>query len=126
MDFIGAKNKLNEYNQGHVLKYYDELSEAQRSSLIKQIDDTDFEIIKHSRENRHAEAKGVISPISVMTVGEIEKELALFEEKGIEATVLRLLTVEPLPVEQIVNSLSPNHRIVILEESCGCGPCRGG
>ena len=85
MDFIGAKNKLNEYNQGHVLKYYDELSEAQRSSLIKQIDDTDFEIIKHSRENRHAEAKGVISPISVMTVGEIEKELALFEEKGIEA-----------------------------------------
>lgn len=85
MDFIGAKNKLNEYNQGHVLKYYDELSEAQRSGLIKQIDDTDFEIIKHSRENRHAEAKGVISPISVMTVGEIEKELVLFEEKGIEA-----------------------------------------
>lgn len=85
MDFIGAKNKLNEYNQGHVLKYYDELSEAQRSGLIKQIDDTDFEIIKHSRENRHAESKGVISPISVMTVGEIEKELALFEEKGIEA-----------------------------------------
>ncbi len=85
MDFIGAKNKLNEYNQGHVLKYYDELSEPQKASLIKQIDDTDFEIIKHSRENRHAEAKGVISPISVMTVGEIEKELALFEEKGIEA-----------------------------------------
>lgn len=85
MDFIGAKNKLNEYNQGHVLRYYDELSEAQRSGLIKQIDDTDFEIIKHSRENRHAEAKGVISPISVMTVGEIEKELVLFEEKGIEA-----------------------------------------
>lgn len=85
MDFIGAKNKLNEYNQGHVLKYYDELSEAQRSGLIKQIDDTDFEIIKHSRENRHEEAKGVISPISVMTVGEIEKEFVLFEEKGIEA-----------------------------------------
>ena len=85
MDFIGAKNKLNEYNQGHVLKYYDELSEPQKASLIKQIDDTDFEIIKHSRENRHTEAKGVISPISVMTMGEIEKELALFEEKGIEA-----------------------------------------
>ena len=63
--------------------------------------------------------------VTIITYGSLLQNAmdaaAILKEKGIEATVLRLLTVEPLPVEQIVNSLSPNHRIVILEESCGCG-----
>ena len=37
---------------------------------------------------------------------------------GIEATVLRLLAVEPLPVEQILTHLSGNHHVVIVEETC--------
>ncbi len=39
-------------------------------------------------------------------------------EKGIEATVLRLLCVNPLPVSQIYDSLSQNHRVFVLEEAC--------
>lgn len=85
MNFTEGKKKLNQYNQNHVFKYFDELSDEQKNSLLKQIDDTDFEIIKHSRENKHAETKGVISPISVMTIDEIEKEKTVFEEKGLEA-----------------------------------------
>ncbi len=46
---------------------------------------------------------------------------SILEEKGISATVLRLLTLEPLPVEQIVSLASEKYRFVILEESCGCG-----
>lgn len=41
------------------------------------------------------------------------------QESGIEAAVLRLLAVEPLPVEQILAHLSGNHHVVIVEETCG-------
>ena len=43
------------------------------------------------------------------------------EEKGISAKVIRLLTLEPLPVRQIADALSQQHRVFIMEESCGCG-----
>lgn len=47
---------------------------------------------------------------------------ALLHAQGIEATVLRLLTVAPLPAEQVAAQLSGNHRVVIVEEvSGGCG-----
>ncbi len=41
----------------------------------------------------------------------------LVAERGVEATVLRLLQVNPLPVQEIVAQLSQNRRIVILEET---------
>ena len=43
-------------------------------------------------------------------------------EQGIEATVLRLLTVEPLPVYNILTMMSDTPHVVILEEAAGgCG-----
>ena len=35
---------------------------------------------------------------------------------GTEATVLRLMTVAPLPTEEVVRHISDNHKIVIIEE----------
>ena len=43
---------------------------------------------------------------------------ALLADKGIETTVLRLLKVNPLPVQQIYDSLSQSHRVFVLEEVC--------
>ena len=43
----------------------------------------------------------------------------ILHEQGVEATVLRLLTAEPLPVQQVVSSISENPYVVILEDSCG-------
>lgn len=40
----------------------------------------------------------------------------MLHKQGVEATVLRLLTVEPLPVEQVVSSVSDNFYVVILED----------
>lgn len=40
-------------------------------------------------------------------------------EQGIEATILRLLTVAPLPVQQILEYLPENARVLIVEEVCG-------
>ncbi len=43
-------------------------------------------------------------------------------QQGIEATVLRLLTVEPLPVYNILTMMSDTPHVVILEEAAGgCG-----
>lgn len=80
-----ARAKLNEYSQEHVLNFYEELSETEKENLLRQIEATDFEIIKHSRENMNTETKGVISPISVMTVDEINNSFSAYEEKGLEA-----------------------------------------
>ena len=45
----------------------------------------------------------------------------ILENKGISAKVIRLLTLEPLPVAQIAEALSQKHQVFIMEESCGCG-----
>ena len=37
-----ALEKVKKYNQEHLLKYKDELSDDEFSELIKQIDNTDF------------------------------------------------------------------------------------
>ncbi len=42
----------------------------------------------------------------------------LLAEQGIEATVLRLLTLGTLPTEEILENLSENRRILIAEEVC--------
>ena len=43
------------------------------------------------------------------------------QESNIQATVLRLLTVSPVAVESIVENVSENPHIVIMEESCSGG-----
>ena len=40
----------------------------------------------------------------------------LLQQQGVNCTVLRLMTVSPLPVEQIINELSTNSRILVIEE----------
>lgn len=40
------------------------------------------------------------------------------EERGIQATVLRLLTVAPLPVDQILSHMSAAPRVIVIEEAC--------
>lgn len=46
----------------------------------------------------------------------------LLAQQGIEATVLRLLTVEPLPVYNILTMMSETEHVVVLEEAAGgCG-----
>ncbi len=49
----------------------------------------------------------------------------ILSEQGIEATVLRLLCVNPLPVEQIAAQVSETSFVVVLEEVCrGSGICQ--
>ena len=50
------------------------------------------------------------------------KAAEILSAQGVEATVLRLLTVEPLPVYNILTMLSKTEHVVIVEEVAGgCG-----
>ncbi len=42
----------------------------------------------------------------------------LLSEEGVEATVLRLLAVNDLPVREVAEKLSENHRVLVVEEVC--------
>ena len=42
MNYQEALTKLQKWDQTHLLKYYDELTEMQQAALLQQIDETDF------------------------------------------------------------------------------------
>ena len=59
--------------------------------------------------------------VTIITYGAIldnvMKAAQLLKEQGIEASVLRLLSVSPLPVKQIAQMLPANAKVVIVEET---------
>ena len=82
MNYNEAMEKLKKYGQEHVLKYYAELPEEQRNTLIEQIDRTDFTVIGQAAETGK---RGTIAPIKAMTIPEIDMGRERFERIGMEA-----------------------------------------
>lgn len=78
-----AVDKLKEYGQEHVLKYFDELSADEQQSLIDEIVETDMEVLKHYDEK--GAARGVFSPLKTMELDEIDADKARLKEIGINA-----------------------------------------
>ena len=80
-----AKEKLAKYGQEHVLKYYDELTENEKQSLLAQIDATDMSIIELCRHKNDGTNKGKITPLAAMQLHEIEQNRESFTATGVEA-----------------------------------------
>lgn len=76
-------------------------------------------ICRHGALTRHRCGEDV----TLITYGTLVRNTVdaadLLEQRGIHATVLRLMTVSPLPTEQIMQQLSGNTNVVVIEESCG-------
>jgi len=72
----------------------------------------------------HSKGKdAVLITYGVLTDNVLQAQKAL-QESGISVTVLRLLSLAPLPVEEILPYISPNVPVCILEETmaaCGVG-----
>lgn len=66
MNYTEAMEKLEKAGQQHVLKYYEELTEAEKNELLDQIDLTDFSVLASLKDKENAAKKGVISPIGAM------------------------------------------------------------
>lgn len=76
---------LESKGQMHILKYFDELSEEEKTSLLKQIETVDFSVLDTLRERKDAEVKrGVFAPLKCMTIADIEKNREKFESLGEE------------------------------------------
>ncbi len=85
MNFEEAKEKLAKFGQEHVLKYYDELTDAEKQELLKQIDETDFAVVENSKNLGKGGERGVFEPLAAMQVDEIEKRKEEFTKAGVEA-----------------------------------------
>lgn len=84
MNYQEAYDKLEKYQQTHLLRYYDSLSEPEKEELLAQIEATDFKVIEglaHKGEIK----KGSITPLDAMELDEIEASRARFTEKGLAA-----------------------------------------
>ncbi|MCI8309443.1 MAG: hypothetical protein HFJ45_04485 [Clostridia bacterium] len=83
------KSKLKEYNQEHLLLFYDKLNDTQKEELLNQIENIDFDLMNELYESTKKPLDledTVIEPIehtdkSKLTVAEKE----MYESKGIEA-----------------------------------------
>ena len=81
MNYTEAFEKLSAYGQTHLLKFYDELSDTERKSLLAQIEETDFSVIP---TDMHVAKRGVITPISVTELSEISARYSEFSSAGLE------------------------------------------
>jgi len=85
LNFQDAYDKLALYNQTHLLKYYDELPENSRKSLLSQIENLDFSVLKWYGRNTEEHARGRSEPINAVTAAEIALRRDEFMEAGISA-----------------------------------------
>ena len=68
------------------------------------------------------------SDVTLITYGTLLDNVVhaaqLLEQNGIQATVLRLLTVQPLPVQQVLDQIAHDAPVIVVEEvsgNCGIG-----
>ena len=85
MNLEQAKEKLEKNGQMHVLKYYDELDDAQKQALLTQIEETDFEILKNAKNLGKGSERGKFAPLAATQLSEIEKRRDEFTKAGVEA-----------------------------------------
>ena len=76
MNYQEAYAKLEAADQLHVLKYYEELSQSEKETLLSQVEATDFSVIEACKREHLAVEKGEISPLAAMELSEIEAKKA--------------------------------------------------
>ena len=85
MTFEEARKKLEQFGQQHVLKYYDELNDAEKAELLQQIEETDFAVLENCKNLGKGDKRGEFAPLAAMQVSEIEQRRDEFAAAGIEA-----------------------------------------
>ncbi len=83
--FEQAKVKLQTYGQEHVLQYFEELSEEQKTELLTQIEETDFSVVDSYKHKDKLSIKGKITPLKAMELPEIDQNRDRFYQTGIKA-----------------------------------------
>ena len=85
MTLAEAKQKLAQYGQEHVLKYYEELDGAGQEALLTQIAETDMSVLSSCKHREELVKKGEITPLAAMELSEINANRESFTVTGLEA-----------------------------------------
>ena len=84
MNYSEALQKLESCGQEHLLKYYEELSDAEKTALLEQIELTDFAVIEQGKSGESIK-KGLISPLESLELDAINANKEEYTNMGIEA-----------------------------------------
>lgn len=85
MTYEQAFTKLKEIGQEQILRYYDELTEEGKRSLLEQIASVDWSVLENLAHPEDLSGKGEIAPIDGMDIAEIEGKKEDFLALGTEA-----------------------------------------
>lgn len=85
MNYGQACEKLEKYGQLHVMKYYGELTQAEKETLISQVETLDFAVTASCGHKEELNQRGKITPLSAMQLPEIASKREVFEEAGLKA-----------------------------------------
>lgn len=85
MNYMDAKNKLKNFGQEHLLKYYDTLTKEEQDKLLLQIEETDFSMLQHIKKENATDRPSHITPITAMTLDEISEKKGHFTDIGTQA-----------------------------------------
>lgn len=83
MNYQEAYEKLEQYDQLHILKYFDQLDDDKKQTLLDEIALTDFSVI--TVKKAEADERGTITPIHAMQLEEIEEKKEHFSQIGTKA-----------------------------------------
>ena len=82
MNYEQIKEKLEQYGQTQLLRFYEELDETHKETLLDEIGQIDFDML---RVNQSSEQAGVITPIEAMTLDQIKEQEDAFRQEGLAA-----------------------------------------
>ena len=84
MCFEKIYEELKKYNQLHLLKYYDQLENHQKESLLKQLNEIDYSSIQKCL-SKETIIPGKIEPINASRIEEINKNREKYYQMGQQA-----------------------------------------
>ncbi len=86
MTFEQAKQVTAQYGQEHLLRFWDELNEGERDSLLAQIAAVDWSLLALVEDQTAVTAeRGHLEPLGALEIPEINARRDEFEARGIEA-----------------------------------------
>lgn len=85
MNYNETLEMLKKHGQEQLLKYYDELSDESKASLLAQIGQIDWSLLSLLDRKEMKVEKGELSPLGALEIDEINARRDEFEKVGIEA-----------------------------------------
>lgn len=85
MNYQEAQELVAKYDQKQLLRFYDELNDVEKQSLLDQIEKIDWSLLDLIGQKNEEISRGVLEPLEAVTIADIEKEHDAYYERGIEA-----------------------------------------